>query len=314
MNRRENYGNLVFAATGLALAILVTFQVYQWREPARLRADAAADLRESREEGEELYLEQCASCHGAEGEGGLGPALAAPEFLDSVADEQMFSLIRSGVPGTGMPAWAQSFGGPLTDQEIQHVVNFIRSWEGQELDVSQSQPQTDPERGAEIFAATCSFCHGVEGVGTAQGPQLNDPELLSQFDDEWFRETIVKGRPSKGMPTWGTVLSPEEIDHVVAYLRTWQEEGGESTMPSTGNGNEIDGSGLYISNCAACHGAAGEGGVGPALVGNDFVASQELSELVQFLAQGREGTAMPGFGERLSAAEISVLAELLLGW
>lgn len=310
MNRRENYGNLVLAATGLALAILVTFQVYQWREPARLRADAAADLRQSREEGEKLYLEQCASCHGPQGEGGVGPALAAPEFLDSVVDEQMFSLIRSGVPGTAMPAWAQSFGGPLTDQQIQNIVTFVRSWEGEAGQVSGPQPEGDPERGAEIFAATCSFCHGLKGVGGVQAPPLNDPDLLGRFDDEWFRQTIAEGRPSRGMPTWGTVLSPGEIDDVVAYMRTWSEE----TAERESSGTEVDASGLFITNCAACHGAAGEGGVGPELVGSAFVASQEPQQLAQFLAQGREEAGMPGWEGSLSTEELSALADLLIAW
>lgn len=112
------------------------------------------------------------------------------------------------------------------------------------------------------------------------------------------------------MPTWGTVLSPQEISDVVSYIRTWSEE------PTAGQSSDaaVDAGELYITTCAACHGAAGEGGVGPPLVGNDFVGSQELPELVQFLAQGRQGTAMPGFGDRLSTTELTALAELLLGW
>lgn len=313
MNRRDGYQSLVLVATGLALGILVTFQIYQMREPTRLQADASQDLATSVELGGEIYLEQCAACHGPGGEGGIAPALASVDFLEGIADGQLFSLIRSGVPGTAMPAWSQSFGGPLTDQEVQQLVDFIRAWESQEVLIEVSDPLADPDRGAEIYAATCFACHGKDGEGTSRAPALNDAELLNQFDDDWFRETISEGRPSAGMPTWGTVLSPQEIDNVVSFLATWR------SRPSDANpGQEAEVASdpelIFITNCAACHGAAGEGGVGPALVANSFVAALEQHELLDFLGQGRAGTAMPGFLDKLSQSELNALAGLLSSW
>jgi mono/diheme cytochrome c family protein len=52
---------------------------------------------------------------------------------------------------------------------------------------------------------------------------LNDPERLQKLDDAWYRSTIIRGRPAKGMPTWGTVLSPIQINDVVALLAAWRE-------------------------------------------------------------------------------------------
>lgn len=313
MNRSDDYQRLVLVATGLALGILVTFQIYQMREPTRLQADAAQDLATSVEAGGEIYLEQCAACHGPGGEGGLAPALASVDFLEGIADGQLFSLIRSGVPGTAMPAWSQSFGGPLTDQEVQQLVSFIRAWESQEVVIEVSDPLADPDRGAEIYAATCFACHGKDGEGTTRAPALNDAELLNRFEDDWFRETISEGRPSAGMPTWGTVLSPQEIDNVVSYLATWRSRSSDAG-PDQGAETAINAEVLFITNCAACHGAAGEGGVGSALVANSLVADLERDELVDFLARGRADTAMPGFEEKLSQSELNALAGLLSSW
>src|SRR5581483_8382603 len=70
-----------------------------------------------------------ASCHGASGQGIDAPALNSRQFLGSVEDEQMHGIIAGGIPGTEMPAWWNEYGGPLTDQQIQAIVAYIRSWQ-----------------------------------------------------------------------------------------------------------------------------------------------------------------------------------------
>jgi hypothetical protein len=89
----------------------------------------------------------------------------------------------------------------------------------------------NPIEGLELYESTCIVCHGENGAGTENAPQLNNPERLSSFDDEWYVDTIREGRPAEGMPTWGTVLSPVEIRDLVALLRTWQR--GETVEPIT---------------------------------------------------------------------------------
>ncbi len=311
MFRRENYLPLIAASTVLTIVILLTFQAYQLREPARLEADAAADLEASVRAGEELFAANCASCHGLQGEGIDAPALNSKTLLSSVSDEQLLGLIRSGVPGTGMPAWAQDFGGSLTDEEIRQIISYLRTWEATAPDLTPQSSAPDPVRGAEIYASICVVCHGEQGAGTDRAPALNDPALLATFDDDWFRETIAQGRPSGGMPTWGTVLSPADIDNLVALLAAWRE--GVSVDPAAAAGPP-DGEALFAANCAACHGARGEGGVGPALLENTFVASQSDADLAAFLLAGRPGTAMTGFEGRMTRAQVTAIVELLRSW
>ena len=58
-----------------------------------------------------LYGQNCAGCHGVGGKGGAAVALANPVFL-AIADDTVIRRIASnGVPGTPMPAFAQSAGG-----------------------------------------------------------------------------------------------------------------------------------------------------------------------------------------------------------
>jgi len=229
MRPRESHTPFVAAGLALTLAILAVFQVYLLREPSRIQAVEAADRLASETAGGRLYADNCAACHGTDGEGNVGPALNSRGLLQLTADEVLFSLIRTGVPGTVMPAWGQSFGGPFTDEQAMQLVAFIRAWEATAPEITPTVVTPDPVRGATIFAETCFICHGENGQGTDRAPRLNDPATLRDFDDAWYRKTIAHGRPAKGMPTWGTVLSPQQIDDVVALIAAWRE--GQTVMP-----------------------------------------------------------------------------------
>ena len=122
-----------------------------------------------------------------------------------------------------MPAWGQNFGGPFTDEQISQIVAFIRQWEPTAPVPTPALAGRDPARGALIYDQTCSVCHGQNGSGTDLAPALNDPERLDKLNDAWYRNTIAHGRPAKGMPTWGTVLSPAQINDVVALLAAWRD-------------------------------------------------------------------------------------------
>jgi len=221
MRRKENYTRQVTAAFGLTLAILITFQIYISREPARIATDESRDQLLAVTAGRSLFAKNCTMCHGEEGEGVDGPALNDKTFLASTSNESIFSLVSSGVPGTEMPAWNQVYGGPFTDQQIRQLVAFVRKWEPDAPDRQALAMLGNPVNGLVIFDSTCTVCHGERGLGSERAPALNDPVKLAQLDDSWYEETIAAGRPAQGMPTWGTVLSPEQIRDLVALLRAW---------------------------------------------------------------------------------------------
>src|SRR6202051_1909476 len=75
-----------------------------------------------------LYAQNCAGCHGAGGSGGAGNALRDPVFLAIAYDSAIRNAASNGVRGTPMPAFAQSAGGMLTDEQIDALVRGIRSW------------------------------------------------------------------------------------------------------------------------------------------------------------------------------------------
>jgi mono/diheme cytochrome c family protein len=225
MRTQEDYMSFIAAAFALTLAILITFQIYLFQEPGRIQADEAADRVAAEMAGQALYAENCATCHGKNGEGVSGPALNSRELLTLTTDEALFNLTRTGIPGSPMPAWGQAFGGPFTDEHVTQLVAFMRSWEATAPEIVTEEPQPDPVRGAKIYVEACMICHGENGLGTEDAPALNDSAKLAKFENVWYRNTIAHGRPAKGMPTWGTVLSPAQINDLLALLTVWREGG-----------------------------------------------------------------------------------------
>lgn len=224
MVAKENYTPHIVIACGLTLAVLVLFQIYIFREPDRIAGVEAHDQSVAVSAGEALFKKNCTLCHGDNGEGTVGrPSLNDKPFLDSTSNDTIFSIISSGVPNTEMPAWNQSHGGPLTDEDVDNLVAFIRAWQPAAPDRRATPVAGDLSRGKTLFANICGVCHGATGQGTDRAPALNDPARLNQFDDAWYQQTITKGRPAQGMPTWGTVLSPQQIADLIAVLDNWRQ-------------------------------------------------------------------------------------------
>ena len=221
--RKEDYTRQIVIGLVITLLVIVGLTIYALSEPERLAQAQEEFIAYRVERGDEVYQEQCASCHGAQGEGGVGPALNDRDLLKSTHDDVFFSLVRSGVPGTQMPAWSVGFGGPLTDEDVRDVVAFMRAWEPTAPVIEEILLEPEPSRGALLFSSTCEVCHGENGRGTDDAPAINDPERLSSLDDDWYRGVIRNGRPAKGMPTWGTVLSPVQIEDLVALIGAWRE-------------------------------------------------------------------------------------------
>jgi mono/diheme cytochrome c family protein len=82
-------------------------------------------------------------------------------------------------------------------------------------------PAGDPDNGAMVFAQNCAACHGENAEGGAVGPTLVSDELKAQ-DDEFYRQVILNGREGTAMPAWEGRLSTQEIEDVIAFVRSKQ--------------------------------------------------------------------------------------------
>lgn len=177
-----------------------------------------------------LYAQNCAGCHGPDGQGGLAIALSDPVYLAIADDTTIRHVTADGVPGTAMPAFAQQAGGMLTDGQIDIIVSGIRSRWAKPGILGQVKPpayatqaQGDPKHGETVFRASCSSCHGVTGRGGERASSIVDGSYLALVSNQHLRTIVIVGLPTMGAPDWhsdvrGKPLADEDVTDVVAWL------------------------------------------------------------------------------------------------
>jgi len=173
--------------------------------------------------GSETYARMCAVCHGAEGEGykaDRAPAIAHEGFLSTVTDEFLRHAIVRGRRNTTMSAWGVERGGPLTPEEVDEIVAFMRSWHrGRPRTLDERAPSGDRTRGAAIFAKDCASCHGRDGTG---GPniQIGSRDVLAFATNGFLRHAIREGRSGTPMPGFAAALGDQGVEDVLSFLRS----------------------------------------------------------------------------------------------
>jgi cytochrome c oxidase cbb3-type subunit III len=177
-----------------------------------------------------LYAQNCAACHGAEGRGGASIALANPVYLAIVDENAVHNVVTNGVRGTSMPAFAQSAGGLLTDEQITVITSGMFSHWGRKGILDGTIPPSyaanttgDATRGEIVFGTYCVSCHGSEGQGGSKGSAISNDSFLALVSDQGLRTIVITGRPDLGAPDWrknvsGKPMSDQEITDVVAWL------------------------------------------------------------------------------------------------
>ena len=150
-------------------------------------------------------------------------------------------------------------------------------------------------RGLDLYVAGCASCHGAMGEGTGQGPSLVGVGAASvDFMLSTGRMPLAnpQEQPTRNDPRY----SPEEIAAVVAFVTSLGPGGPAIPAVSPAGGDIAEGRELYVANCLACHGAAGQGAsvgggaVAPAL---DRATATQIAEAVR-IGPGM----MPLFGDQ----------------
>lgn len=131
--------------------------------------------------GKKMFVNGCAACHGAEGQGGRGPNLRERVFWHPVEDQTLFDAIQKGIPG-GMPA------ANLPPDDAWRIVAFVRSLTAPA--VEQKAPGS-VANGEKLFAGKggCLGCHRVGGQGGQLGPDLSNAGAMRAMPQ--LREAIV---------------------------------------------------------------------------------------------------------------------------
>lgn len=269
-----------------SLFILITsvfILVYGFNEEKRMEETALAQRARSIEVGAGLYEQQCSRCHGTQGLGipGLCPPLNDRYFFDDrltdvgwsgTLEDYIVATASSGrlsstrpqtYPGQGvpaMPSFSEHFGGPMRDDQIRAIADFVMNWEETAVlveappvpsgdtvgaNITKELPQGDPAAGEELAVTLgCTACHiaaptgpawaaGVEpGIGTRSASRFTQSDYSgsAKSAEEYLFESIVISNAyivpsfSDGiMPNnYANQLTDQQVADLIAYLLTFE--------------------------------------------------------------------------------------------
>jgi cytochrome c oxidase cbb3-type subunit 3 len=167
--------------------------------------------------GSRIFGNRCSTCHGSDARGGPGyPNLTDGDWLYGGNPDVIKQTITGGRNGI-MPPFAAVIGG---DEGVANVTEYVLSLSGRDHDAARA------EKGATPFLTVCSACHQADGTGN---PMMGSPNLV---DDIWLhggrRDDIVRALNQgivSQMPAHSTILTPEQIHLVAAYVYSLSHSG-----------------------------------------------------------------------------------------
>jgi len=158
--------------------------------------------------------------------------------------------------------------------------------------------------GQRLFANNCSVCHGSTARGALGFPNLTDDDWLYGSDAETIKTTIMHGRagqmPAKGL---NPAMNKADISNLTHYLLSFSGRSDDKTAVEQG-------SLMFQTACAACHGADAKGNqsVGaPNLTDNVWLYGSTASKITQTIEFGRAGV-MPAQKAALGDDKVHLLA------
>ena len=123
----------------------------------------------SQDRGAQLYQSHCAYCHGADGRGGRGPAIATLPKVIAMSNQDLMGIVHKGEADQGMPGFPD-----LGDESTKAVVQYLRTLQGVTADGPSARLTGDPDAGRQIFygKGQCSTCHMILGKGGFMATEL----------------------------------------------------------------------------------------------------------------------------------------------
>jgi mono/diheme cytochrome c family protein len=172
--------------------------------------------------GEKLYNQECAQCHGTQGMGD-GPqaaqlsvpvaTLGLSDFARLYTPAEWYTVVTQGNMEKFMPAFAN-----LTDRQRWDVVAYA---------MSLSAPDKLVSQGKTLYDQKCVTCHGQSGNGdgpdastlSTQPKDFTDQAFMAQSSSASLYQAISAGI-APDMPAFTSTMDDNERWALVAYLRS----------------------------------------------------------------------------------------------
>jgi cbb3-type cytochrome c oxidase subunit III len=183
----------------------------------------------------------CAQCHGMQGRGGVSPDVPAlTSVAKTLSAPQLRTIINHGLGESAnptkpyMPVWGQV----ISSQQVSDLISYLRA--GLPAVPTASAPVVPQNQGAAVEGSVlyvkygCINCHGPNGLGGVPNPQspdktippLSGQDFRHQFNTDAKIIAVIKSgsvigkAPIVSMPHWGGVIPPDQLNALVAYLKT----------------------------------------------------------------------------------------------
>jgi len=243
-------------------------------------------------------------------------------FYACIAFAVIWSVLYPSVPGI-----RGYFHGVLHYSQREELAKSVKAAEAEHADLrtkmaSQSVDQiaADPELneyatagGRAVFANNCAVCHGAAGSGRPNFPILADDKWLWGGKRADIYKTVQHGirspddadTRSSAMPRFGAdkILTNAQISDVAAHVRVLAK----LDQPSA---ESQRGAAIFKDNCAACHGAEGQGNRllgAPALTDGIWLYAGTKDAIRQQVTLPKQGE-MPAWGKRLNDLDIKMVS------
>lgn len=293
----------------------------------------------------ELYQNNCASCHGKNGEGdGRTVNFASPQAVANLTRGKMLDSLTEPHAAHGANV-RERWKSAITVETAAAVIDFIRDA------FMLPAPVADASLGRRIYARTCSVCHGERGNGASWAKNgLNPPpadfttEKVARRSRKEMVNTVVYGRPNTAMMPFATRFSRQEIAAVVDYVRRTfmktaapapghHSSAAQGEHAEHGMSGEFDmaapfprnlvgdfqrGKRFYNATCNECHGTTGAGDGRRAYFmrkkPRDFTAAKARAELNRphlfaAIAKGIKRTEMSAWSKVIDDQQIADVGE-----
>ena len=166
--------------------------------------------------GERLFLQNCAQCHGPEGDAIPGVDIGHGNFRHTNTDAGLADIIKNGIPGTAMPPHSFTGFAPgvsSAQSQVGAIIAYMRYLASSS--VSSSSTEGDPAHGKALFEGKggCLGCHAVSGKGSHLGPDLTEvgatrrPAELQRSIVDPAAEVLPQNRFVRVVTRSGTTVS-----------------------------------------------------------------------------------------------------------
>ncbi len=240
--------NVMIGTVLLSIVMFGGYMVYEGTRQATAREHITERIAVR---GARLFVNNCRSCHGLEGEGHVAPALNRPGFRILGAHDAsgaaptpqgeadgvqsfLFNTISCGRTNTFMPLWAQRFGGSLSDTQVNQLVTMIT--EGRWDLVKELGAEHDREVGATAKDIL------VQDAGSLSLTEKNCGQFNADNAAELRSRDPFSAKPAAGAASGGTAGA--------AAAPAGSPAAAGKTLATT-------------QGCVACHSVGGAAGVGP---------------------------------------------------